>query len=92
MIFLDTMLWRISKKRFYQKPIGKRKISAEKLYVVSLHDVNIFEYLFVQSMKPGGWLRNFIVEVQCCIWMKMEEWKDKIILSQPAVVSINLSK
>lgn len=58
---------------------------------MGLHGIDISEFHFVQSMKPGGWLSNFIVDVQCSIWSAKEEWKDKIILSQPAVVSINLS-
>ncbi|CAM0149308.1 unnamed protein product [Urochloa decumbens] len=57
----------------------------EQKYVVDLYGIRISEYLFVQSMKPTGWLSNFIIDVVCAIWREEEEWRDKIILSQPAV-------
>jgi hypothetical protein len=63
----------------------------EQKYVVDLYGIRISEYQFVQSMKPTGWLSNFIIDAVCAIWREEEEWRDKIILSQPAVVSIILS-
>ncbi|KAL6615709.1 hypothetical protein ACP70R_037979 [Stipagrostis hirtigluma subsp. patula] len=57
----------------------------EQKYVVDLYGIRISEYQFVQSMKPTGWLSNFIIDAVCAIWREEEEWRDKIILSQPAV-------
>lgn len=74
----------LSKADWEQERFG-RKVA------VSLHNIPISEYHFVQSMKPKGWLSNFIVDMQCSIWREKEELQEKIILSQAAVVSINLS-
>jgi hypothetical protein len=81
-------------EEFYSKFLSKVDWEQERFgrnVAVSLYDIPISEYHFVQSMKPKGWLSNFIVDMQCCIWREKEEWQDKIILSQATVVSINLS-
>jgi LEA14-like dessication related protein len=74
----------MSKADWEQKHFGNKA-------AVDINGITISEHDFVKSMKLNGWISNFIVDVQCSIWREEEEWKDKIILSQSAVVSINLS-
>ena len=47
---------------------------------VGLHDIQISEFHFVQSMKHDGWLSNFIVDVQCCIWKAKENGNTNLYL------------
>lgn len=80
---------------FYSKHIMSKADWEQKHFgnkaAVDINGITISEHDFVKSMKLNGWISNFIVDVQCSIWREEEEWKDKIILSQSAVVSINLS-
>jgi hypothetical protein len=49
--------------------------------------IKLSQFDFVKSLKPTGELSNYIVDALAYLWNKDWEDKDKVMLSQPAIVS-----
>ena len=83
-----------SLSEIYKHIIQKAKIQDEELInlmkekiVVDIEGHHICELYFVKSLEPHGHLSNFIVDALCHIWN--QEWNNKKMFSQCAVVSTN---
>jgi hypothetical protein len=66
----------------YQTHVLQRTRDTTKLDILN-HQVP--ESVFVECFKPGGYMSSAILYLQCELWQ--QEWTDKLILSQKAVVS-----